>query len=53
MKKKKGTEYDKIMDALNFINIRACDDYRDFEEEIEGAKMYDIVATFIEKKAKR
>jgi hypothetical protein len=49
----KQTEYDKVIDALNLIDEQAEQGSGDIDEQRARAKAYDIVATFIDLKAKR
>ena len=49
----KQTEYDKVIDALNLIDEQAYEGGLGYDCEMERKKAYEIVADFIDKKAKR
>jgi hypothetical protein len=49
----KQTQYDKLIDALNFIDEIAEHASQDYDEDKQRAKAYKIVADFIDKNAKR
>lgn len=49
---KKQTEYNKIIDALNFIDEQAEQGNPDYDMATERLKAYEIVANFIDLKAK-
>lgn len=53
MTKNKTTEYDKVIDALNLIDEQAEQCSGDYDEQKARGKAYEIVADFIDKKAKR
>ena len=48
----KQSEYDKVIDALNLIDEHA-EPHDDYDQAKERFKAYEIVANFIDKKAKR
>lgn len=47
------TQYDKLIDALNIIDEQAEQGGGDYAESEARAKAYELVADFIDKKAKR
>lgn len=47
------TEYDKVIDALNLIDEQAEQGGGDCDEQKARAEAYEVVANFIDKKAKR
>ena len=49
----KKTEYDKVIDALNLIDEQAERGSGDYAEQKARQRAYEIVADFIDKKAKR
>lgn len=49
----KPTEYDKVMDYLNFIDEQAEQGNPDYDMAKEREKAYNKVANFIDKHAKR
>lgn len=50
----KQTQYDKLIDALNFIDeIAENSSGVDYSEDRKRRKAYELVADFIDKKAKR
>ncbi len=52
--KTKTNEYEKVIDALNRIDETAENNGGEtYEEQEQRAKDYDLVATFIDKHAKR
>lgn len=53
MKTTKANEYDKVMEALNFIDEVAENCNMDYAEQKRKERAYDIVADFIDKNAKR
>ena len=52
-KKPRQTEYDKVIDALNFIDNCAENGNDTYDEQKERGRFYEIVANFIDKHAKR
>lgn len=50
---KKITEYNKLIDALNLIDEQAEQGGTDYVESVARLKAYELVADFIDKKAKR
>ena len=53
MHKQTQTEYDRVIDALNFIDEMAEHNCQDYDEQKKQLKNYKIVADFIDKNAKR